>query len=338
MTAETARRRIYLAYTDHELRRFYGEQALARLAELGEVVRGDPARILTGAELAAAARGCDVVIAHRSVPADAEFFRAVDDQLLAFVRGAVDVSTVDIEAATERGIVVANATATFGRSVAEYGLALMIDLARGMSRARDAFRDGHGQNVEQGMELRGAVVAVVGMGVIGRELAALCHAIGMRVVYVDPVEAAGAQQYRRLPLADALAEADVVVCAAANIPSTRHMFDDEAFAGMKPRASFINLSRGELVDEDALVRALDAGGLRGAGMDVGSGPDQTPPLSLAQRPDVVATPHIAGMTAQSRGRQAMDTVHQTEQVLAGRIPDRAVNAADVATTARVTRG
>lgn len=104
------------------------------------------------------------------------------------------------------------------------------------------------------------------------------------------------------------------------------MFGTEAFARMRPGSFFINLARGELVDERALEAALDSGRLAGAGLDVGSGPDQMPAARLAARPDVVATPHIGGTTIAARAHQAMDTARQVAAIAAGRMPEGAVNA------------
>ncbi len=95
---------------------------------------------------------------------------------------------------------------------------------------------------------------------------------------------------------------------------------------MKPGSCFINLSRGELVDEDALEAALDSGHLRGAGLDVGRAPDQKPSARFMNRADVVVTPHIGGMTAQAREHQTMDTVRQVQALAEGRLPQGAVNA------------
>ena len=124
-----------------------------------------------------------------------------------------------------------------------------------------------------------------------------------------------------------LAKSDFVVCLAISIPETRDLFDAAAFARMKPGARFINLSRGELVDEQALAAALDSGRLAGAAMDVGRAADQRPSSFLAGRPDVIATPHIGGMTPEAMEHQALDTVRQVAALARGEMPDNAVNAA-----------
>jgi D-3-phosphoglycerate dehydrogenase / 2-oxoglutarate reductase len=123
-----------------------------------------------------------------------------------------------------------------------------------------------------------------------------------------------------------LRRADFVVCLAVANAETENLMNEAAFARMRPSAFFINLSRGNLVDEAALERALDEGRIAGAAMDVGRAADQMPSPRLARRPDVIATPHIAGLTPQAVEHQAFDTVAQVRALVEGRIPAGAVNA------------
>ena len=113
--------------------------------------------------------------------------------------------------------------------------------------------------------------------------------------------------------------------ASRRTPDTSNLFDAAAFSRMKRGACFLNLSRGELVDEDALEAALDRGNLRGVGLDVGRAPDQKPSPRFIGRADVVAMPHVGGMTTQAREHQTMDTVHQIAALAAGEVPKGAVN-------------
>lgn len=159
--------------------------------------------------------------------------------------------------------------------------------------------------------------------------------IGMRVVVSDPHAAVEESRIAHVPFAEALAAADIVVCLATSDASTRDLFDAAAFARMKRGARFINLARGEVVDEAALAAALDSGHLAGAAMDVGRAPDQRPSLALARRPEVVATPHVGGMTPEAMEHQAMDTVRQVAALARGEMPDNAVNAAAAHRLARI---
>ncbi|WP_439548947.1 NAD(P)-dependent oxidoreductase [Falsiroseomonas sp.] len=321
MTAN--RLRVFLTYTDDELANYYSETGLAGLREQADIVRNRTGRVLAGRELAEAVSGCPVIIAHRSAPGTADTFAHAPD-LVAFLRGAVDISTIDVAAASAHGVLVTRATAGFSDSVAELGLGLMIDLARGVSRYRDVWRAGLAPVPVKGMQLRGSTVGIVGFGRIAQRLAGIAQGVGMQVLAFDPHNRPDAPGVTAASLTEVLAGADFVVCLAASTPETLQMFDAAAFAAMRRGAGFVNLSRGELVDEVA----LEAGHLRGAGLDVGMAPDQMPSPRLIARRDVVATPHVGGLTAQAREHQIQDTVRQVAALAAGRMPENAVNAAE----------
>ena len=177
-----------------------------------------------------------------------------------------------------------------------------------------------------GRELRGATLGIVGHGHIGRRVAELARALGLRVLVADPQARADEPGVQVVPLATLLAEADQVVCLAPALPETENLFDAGRFAQMKRGAVFVNPSRGNLVDEAALLAALDAGDLAGAALDVGRAPDQMPSPELARHPRVVATPHIAGLTPPAIEHQALETVAQLAELRQGRLPRGAVNA------------
>jgi D-3-phosphoglycerate dehydrogenase len=129
-----------------------------------------------------------------------------------------------------------------------------------------------------------------------------------------------------LALPDLLAQADHVVCLAPALPETDKLINAQALACMKRTAYFINASRGQLVDEAALLQALDQGAMAGAALDVGMAADQMPSPALARHPRVIATPHVGGLTPEAIAHQALETVAQATAVLQGRIPPGAVNA------------
>ncbi|MCR0985438.1 NAD(P)-dependent oxidoreductase [Roseomonas populi] len=319
------RLRVFLTHTEEALTAQYLEAGLEELRRVAEVVLNPTGRVLSGAGLSAAAKGCEVIIAHRATPGLAETFATAPD-LVAFLRAAVDVSTIDIGAASAEGILVTRTGAAFENPVAELAFGMMIDLARGVSRMRGDYLAGRVPAPPRGIGMAGATLGIVGYGRIGRRLAAMAGGWGMRVLVHDPfaspvppVEVAGS-------LEALLAAADFVVCLAVSAPGTARMFDARAFAAMRPGSCFLNLSRGELVDEDALEAALDSGHLRGAGLDVGLAPDQMPSPRFTARPDVVATPHIGGVTPEARMHQTMDTVHQVAALSAGQVPGGALNA------------
>jgi D-3-phosphoglycerate dehydrogenase len=130
----------------------------------------------------------------------------------------------------------------------------------------------------------------------------------------------------QVPLDELLAQSDYVVPLAVATPETENLMNDTAFGKMKPGAYFINVSRGNLVDEAALARALDAGRIAGCALDVGRAPDQMPTPALAARADVIATPHTAGLTLPAIEHQSLETVAQAGEILKGRTPKGAVNA------------
>jgi D-3-phosphoglycerate dehydrogenase len=147
----------------------------------------------------------------------------------------------------------------------------------------------------------------------------------MTVLVTDPKKTVAANGVTQLPLSDLLTRSDFVVCLAIATEETENLMDAAAFARMGKDAFFLNLSRGNLVDENALAAALDAGAIAGAAMDVGRAPDQKPSPALAARADVIATPHTAGLTPEAIEHQAFDTVNQVANLLAGRMPQGAAN-------------
>lgn len=130
----------------------------------------------------------------------------------------------------------------------------------------------------------------------------------------------------QLPLPGLLAGADHVVCLAPANASTENLMNAQSFARMRKGAFFVNAGRGNLVDDDALLQALDSGHLAGAALDVGRATDQMPSPALARHPLVIATPHVGGLTPPAIEHQALETVAQTREILEGRIPKGAVNA------------
>lgn len=318
--------KVFLAHTPEMFAGYYGERALAALRQHAEVVRNPGDAVLSGAALAEAARGCQAIVADRATPGTPETFAAAPD-LVAFLRVAVDISTIDVPAASAAGVLVTRATPGFVDSVTELALGFMVDLARGVSGHVQAYRRGDEPQGRMGLQLSAATLAIIGYGRIARRLAEVALALGMRVVVSDPYAAPEDPRIVSLPFAEAIAVGDIVACLAISDASTRDLFDAAAFARMKRGARFINLSRGELVDERALEGALDSGQLAGAAMDVGRGQDQRPSAFLARRPDVIAAPHIGGMTPEAMEHQAMDTVRQVAALARGELPDNAVNAA-----------
>ena len=312
---------ILLTHSPEALSLYYGERALAALREVGEV-RLNPASVpLEGEALIEAARDCDLIVSYRQSPAPAALFERLP-KLKAFLRCAIDIRNIDLAAASRAGVLVTQASAGFVTSVSELVIGFLVDLARGITHSTFEYRAGRVPKATMGRELKGSTLGVIGYGAIGREVVRIARALGMRVLIHDPyvkeVEQAGLERV--------LGESDFVVPLAVATAETENLIDEAAFAKMKSGAYLINVSRGNLVDEAALEAALDSGRLAGCAMDVGRAPDQMPTPRLAARPDVLATPHTAGLTLAAIEHQSLETVAQAREIVKGRVPKGAVNA------------
>jgi D-3-phosphoglycerate dehydrogenase len=325
--------RILLTHVPDMLENYYGPRALAEMRKLGEVRLNTTGRVLDAQALAEAARGCEIIVSDRQTPGPAEFFSLAPD-CCAFLRVAVDIRNIDADAASRAGVLVTRATPGFMASVSEMAIGMMVDCARGITDATIAYRKGEEAEPRMGRQLKGATVGIMGYGAIARHLAPVCVALGMTVLVADPYATVEDGALRQVPLDTLLAESDFVVCLVVANEQTENLMNAANFARMKQSAYFLNLSRGNLVDEAALMQALETKQIAGAAMDVGRAFDQKPSLALARRADVIATPHTAGLTPDAIEHQAFDTVRQVSELLSGRIPKEAVNAAQAT---RLTR-
>ena len=220
-------------------------------------------------------------------------------------RAGTGVDNIDLEAATRAGVVVMNAPGANSIAAAELTLAHLLAVARHLPHAAADLRDGRWERKRyQGAELSGKTLGIVGLGRIGREVARRAAAFDMKVVGHDPfVDAAGAGKMavRWLPLEELLAAADFVTLHLPHSAATHHLIDAARLAAMKPGARLINCARGGLIDEEALLEALESGKIAGAGLDVF---EQEPPqnLALPRHPRVVATPHLGASTREAQDR------------------------------------
>lgn len=330
--------RVFLTHIPDMLANYYGDRAVAALRQHAEVVVNPTGVVLDADALAEAARGCDIIVSDRQTPGPADFFRKAPPQLAAFLRCAVDIRNIDVAAASAAGILVTHATPGFAASVAEMTVGFMVDLARNISDSVLVYRQGRAPEARKGRQLKGATLGIIGYGVIAQYLAPLGVALGMSVIVSDPHKTIAEPGLRQVSFEALLGEADFVVCLAVATEATENLMNDAAFSAMKSSAFFINVSRGNLVDEAALARALDEHRIAGAAMDVGRAQDQMPSLALASRPDVIATPHAAGLTPEAIEHQAFDTVRQVAELVAGRVPPGAVNVEAASRLARLRKG
>ena len=313
--------RILLTHSPDTLANYYGERSLAGLKALGDVILNLNEKPLEGESLLRAAADCDLVVSYRQSPAPAALFEQLP-KLVAFLRCAIDIRNVDVAAASKAGVLVTQASAGFVTSVSELVFGLMIDLSRGISSSSAVYHSGKTPRAAMGRELKHSTLGVIGYGAIGREVVRLGEAFGMRVLLCDPYSSG----VKTVSLENLISESDYVVPLAVATAETENLIGEKQFEAMKPGAFFINASRGNLVDEAALTRALDSGRLGGCALDVGRAPDQMPTPAIASRADVIATPHTAGLTLPAIEHQSMETVAQAAEILQGRPPKGAVNA------------
>ena len=316
--------RVFVTHPQSRLAHYFGDRATQALKAVAEARFNPGDGDLSSREIASLAADCDIIIAYRQTAGDEALFAAMP-KLVAFVRNAIDIRTVDVEAASRHGVLVTQASAGFIASVSEWVIGAMVDLGRGITASSQVYHSGKVAAPEMGRQLRGSTLGVIGYGQIGRYLCDAAVALGMRVLVHDPFAQPGNSAVTQTSLLHLLGESDFTVCLAAATPETENLMDSQAFMGMKRGAFFINASRGNLVDEAALLQALDSGHLAGGAVDVGRAADQMPSLRVASHPLVIATPHIGGLTPPAVEHQALETVTQVSDILAGRLPQGAVN-------------
>jgi len=234
-------------------------------------------------------------------------------------------------------VVVANAEPAFIPATAEMALALMLDVSRDVTESTVAFREGRIPPSNMGRQLATSTAGVIGYGAVGRYLCDVLVALGMRVLVNDPYVTVEKEGLEQVDFETLLGESDYVLPLAVATGETENLMDEAAFALMKPSAVFVNVSRGNLVDEAALEAAYTEGRIARLAMDVGRAADQRPSPHLAALPGVVATPHLGGLTPQNAHAQSMCSVEQTAAVVEGRMPPRAVNPEHATRLARLSK-
>ena len=252
---------------------------------------------------------------------------AVATNLKVIGRAGVGVDNVDVDAATRRGIVVANAPESNILSAAEHTIGLLLSLARNIPQAHAALLDGRWERSKWGgVELADKVLGVLGFGRIGRLVARRALALEMKVLAYDPF--VSSERFRELGVEsgtfdEVLAGADFVTLHLPLTDETRGSIGREAFASMKDGVRIVNAARGELVDEQALIAALESGKVAGAAIDVFSKEPYDGPL--LQAPNVVLTPHLAASTEEAQDRAGVIVAQQVAAALEGGVVMNAVN-------------
>jgi D-3-phosphoglycerate dehydrogenase len=251
------------------------------------------------------------------------------ERLRVIGRAGTGVDNVDVAAATRRGIVVCNAPDANSISAAEHAVALLLAQARNIPQAHSALVGGRWERSRWGgVEVTGKTLGVVGFGRIGQLVAQRALGLGMRVVAYDPFM--GEARFRELGVERAqtlealCGRSDFVSIHVASTPETRGFLGREAIAAMRPGARLVNAARGDVIDTEALVEALDAGRLGGAAVDVF--PEEPVTESpLFGRPNVVVTPHLGASTVEAQDRAGVSVAEQVAAALSGGLVTTAVN-------------
>lgn len=292
-------------------------------------VDADPELWRDAAGLRERVRDCRALMVRNQTPVTSELIASAP-RLEVIGRAGVGLDNIDVAAATRAGVVVVSTPDQNSLSVAELAIAMILGLARKLPAAdRHARSGGWQRHLFTGVEVYGKTLGLVGLGRIGVLTALRARAIGMEIVahdsFVNPDSLAVSETHARLvSLEDLLRTADFVSCHVPLTPATRHLFRYEQFAMMKPGAYFLNLARGEVVDEAGLVRALQEGRIAGAALDVR---EKEPPAPgpLDAMDNVILTPHIAAFTREGQDRVNAAVCGDVGRVLRGERPANFVN-------------
>jgi D-3-phosphoglycerate dehydrogenase / 2-oxoglutarate reductase len=252
------------------------------------------------------------------------------ENLKAIGRAGIGIDNIDIEAATKRGVLVANAPESNTVAAAEHTLGLMLAAARRIPAADSSLREGEWKrSAFKGVEVSEKTLGLVGLGHVGAIVARGATGMGMRVLAYDPYVSEDRMRSINVERAESLDEvfenSDFISLHVPRTPQTAGMVDTGALEKMKPTAYLINVSRGGIVDETALYNALKEGTIAGAALDVFK-EEPTTDSPLFSLPNVVVTPHLGASTAEAQDRAGITAAEQVAAALLGAVPMHAINA------------
>jgi glyoxylate reductase len=308
------------------------ESALKRLRAAADVeVNPDSSRVLEKSKLIEAVKGCDILISLLHDTVDAEVL-AANPNLKAVSSMNITEDRIDLAAATARGIPVTNIPAIVTDATADIGFGLILAVARNLALGDRLFRSGiypdSQSNHLAGAAVSGRTLGLVGFGRIGQAMARRARGFAMSIIYTDPRRLPAEEEtkfeagYRSFD--DLLREADFVSLHPQLSPETRHLMSDRQFSLMRPTAFVINTSRGPVIDEAALVRALKERKIAGAGLDVYEH-EPLVALELIAMPNVVLTPHLGSAVRPLREDMANVVVDNTIALIEGKAPVSCLN-------------
>ena len=288
----------------------------------------DVKRGLSPDELIAAIGDYDALVVRSETKVTAPVI-AAGSNLKVVARAGIGVDNIDLDAATRAGVAVVNAPIGNTVAAAEHTVALMLALARNVPQAYASMKEGLWQrSAFMGIEVRNKTLGIIGLGRVGSEVARRAAAFGMRLIAYDPFVApdfASRLGVTVLSLDELLPQADFITLHTPLTPGTVQLISAPQLARMKPGARLINVARGELVDEAALLEALENGHLAGVALDVFT---NEPPgdLPLLRHPRLVATPHLGASTQEAQREVAIEAAEQVLAVLDGKPARNTVNA------------
>jgi len=265
-------------------------------AQVGEVIYNPTGKPLSSAELARLLPGIDGYIAGLDA-IDAEALKAAD-RLKVICRYGVGIDNVDVDYAREKGIIITNTPGANSVSVAELALGLILALARQIPEAVDAVHQGKWPRYS-GVSLEGKTIGILGLGAIGKQLARRLHGFDCNILAYDPYADAAFAKENQVELASmdqVIVKSDFISLHLPLMSETRSLVNDSFLNRMKKGSYLVNTSRGEVVDEGALFRALQSGHLKGAGLDAFTVEPPDPKNPLLNLPQVIATPHLGAQT------------------------------------------
>lgn len=302
-----------------------------RLATETNLAFNHEPRALTKAEIIAGVHPCDALLATIADTIDADIIASAT-RLRVIANFGVGYNNIDLAAATSRRILVTNTPGVLTEATADIAFGLLIAAARRFSEGERCVRSRRWTGWEPlqliGQDLYGATLGVIGFGRIGQAVARRAHGFGMKVIYWNRsrlpanIEQQLGVEYRDRDVL--LTEADFITLHVAYLPETHHLVDEAAFGRMKPTAILINTSRGAVVDEQALIRALREGTIAAAGLDVYEHEPQITP-ELFDLPNCVLLPHLGSATIGTRTRMGMLAIESLLAACAGRRPPNCVN-------------
>ncbi|GMR18979.1 MAG: D-glycerate dehydrogenase [Patescibacteria group bacterium] len=293
----------------------------------------DKDQVIPRAQLLEKVKGIDALLPLLTDKIDAELMDAAGPQLKVIANYAVGFDNIDVKAATQRKIYVANTPGVLTEAVAEHAFGLLLAIGRRIPEADRFTRAGNYKGWEPmlllGTEIKGKTLGVVGLGRIGSRISEMAvKGMGMKVIYYDVKQNADFEKEfeatYKSKLDDLLSEADFVTIHVPLLPATRHLIDAEKLSLMKKTAYLINTSRGPVVDEKALVEALKSKTIAGAALDVYEEEPRLAP-GLADLENVVLTPHTASATNEARGAMSTLAAQAILDVLSGKPPQNLVN-------------